>query len=51
MLIGILFDTVRRYLRYRENVSCIAQLDERILHDIGVDRGELFAEAWDRAQA
>jgi uncharacterized protein YjiS (DUF1127 family) len=51
MLIGILFDTVRRYLRYRENVSCIAELDEHILRDIGVDRGELIAEAWDRAQA
>jgi len=51
MLIGILFDTVRRYLRYRDNVSCIAQLDERILRDIGVNRGDLFAEAWDRAAA
>jgi uncharacterized protein YjiS (DUF1127 family) len=51
MLIGILFDTVRRYLRYRENVSCIAELDERMLRDIGVNRGELCAEAWDRAQA
>jgi uncharacterized protein YjiS (DUF1127 family) len=51
MLIGILFATIRRYLRYRESVSCISELDERILHDIGVNRGELFAEAWDRAQA
>jgi uncharacterized protein YjiS (DUF1127 family) len=51
MLIGVLFDTIRRYLRYRENVSCIARLDEHILRDIGVNRGELFAQAWDRAQA
>jgi uncharacterized protein YjiS (DUF1127 family) len=51
MLIGILFDTIRRYLRYRENVSCIAELDERILRDIGLNRGELFAQAWHRAQA
>ena len=51
MLIGILFDTVRRYLRYRENVSCISELDERILRDIGLNRGELCAEAWGRAQA
>jgi len=51
MLIGILFDTVRRYLRYRENVLCIAQLDERILRDIGVNRGDLFADAWERSAA
>ena len=51
MLIGILFDTVRRYLRYRDNVSCIAQLDERILRDIGLSRGELFVRAWDRTAA
>lgn len=51
MLIDILFDTFRRYLRYRENVSYISQLDERILYDIGLSRGELCAEAWDRAQA
>jgi uncharacterized protein YjiS (DUF1127 family) len=51
MVIGILFDTVRRYLRYRENVLCIAELDEHILRDIGVNRGELIAEARDRAQA
>ena len=51
MSIGILFDTVRRYLRYRENVSCSAQLDERILRDIGPGRSELCAEAWERAAA
>jgi uncharacterized protein YjiS (DUF1127 family) len=51
MLIGILFDTIRRYLRYRENVSCIAELDERILRDVGLNRGDLFALAWDRARA
>jgi uncharacterized protein YjiS (DUF1127 family) len=51
MLIGILFDTIRRYLRYRENVSCIAELDERILRDVGLNRGDLVAQAWDRARA
>ena len=51
MLIGILFDTIRRYLRYRENVSRISELDERILRDIGLTRGELCADAWDRARA
>ena len=49
MLIGILFDSVRRYLRYHENVLCISQLDERILRDIGLDRSALCAEAWARA--
>jgi len=48
MLIGILFDSVRRYLRYHENVLCISQLDERILRDIGLDRSALCAEAWAR---
>jgi uncharacterized protein YjiS (DUF1127 family) len=51
MLIGILLDTVRRYVRYRENVLCISQLDERILRDIGVSRSALCAEAWARAAA
>jgi len=51
MLIGILFDTVRRYLRYRESVDCIAQLDEHILRDIGLSRGALCAEAWARTAA
>ena len=51
MSIGILFDTVLRYLRYRENVSCSAQLDERILRDIGLSRSELCAAAWARCGA
>jgi uncharacterized protein YjiS (DUF1127 family) len=51
MLIGILFDTVRRYLRYHQNVLCLANLDERLLSDIGLSRSELCAEAWDRAAA
>jgi uncharacterized protein YjiS (DUF1127 family) len=49
MFIGILFGTIRRYFRYHENLLCIAQLDEHILHDIGLSRSELCAEAWDRA--
>ena len=51
MLIGILFDGIRRYLRYRENVSCIAQFDERIQRDIGLSRSELCAKARERAAA
>lgn len=52
MFIGILFElfeTTKRYLRYREQLSCIAQLDEHILHDIGLSRSELNAAAWNRA--
>jgi uncharacterized protein YjiS (DUF1127 family) len=51
MFIGILFErfeTVKRYLRYREQLSSIAQLDEHILHDIGLSRSELSAAAWNR---
>jgi uncharacterized protein YjiS (DUF1127 family) len=51
MLIGILFDTVRRYLRYHGNAVCIANLDEHLLTDIGLSRDELCAEAWERAAA
>ena len=51
MLIGILFETVRRYIRYHEDVLCIAQLDERLLLDIGLSRGELCADAWNRSAA
>jgi uncharacterized protein YjiS (DUF1127 family) len=44
-----LFETIKRYLRYRDQLSCIAELDEHILHDIGLSRSELCAEAWNRA--
>ena len=47
----MLFDTISRYLRYRETVSCVAQPDEHILRDIGLSRCELFARAWDRTAA
>ncbi len=52
MFIGILFElseTIKRYLRYRDQLSCIAYLDEHILHDIGLSRSELSAAAWSRA--
>ena len=51
MLITMLFDTVRRYLRYRYNLLCFDQLDDRLLLDIGVSRSALCAEAWSRAAA
>ena len=54
MLIGILsdmFEFARRYLRYQAEALRIARLDERLLADIGVSRGQLCAEAWDRTAA
>jgi len=44
-----LFEAIKQYLRYREQLSCIAQLDEHILRDIGLNRSELSAAAWHRA--
>jgi uncharacterized protein YjiS (DUF1127 family) len=49
MLVGSLFEALRRYFRYQGLAICIGQLDERMLFDIGCSRGELYAEAWDRA--
>jgi uncharacterized protein YjiS (DUF1127 family) len=49
MLIAFLFDTLGRYLhlRYRSQLASIAELDDRTLRDIGIDRSELRATAWD----
>jgi len=49
MLLGTLFGAIRRYFHYQELAIWIGQLDERTLFDIGCSRGELYAEAWDRA--
>ena len=46
MLFAALFGTVRRYLRYRAQLFTIERLDDRMLYDIGLDRGELSATAW-----
>jgi uncharacterized protein YjiS (DUF1127 family) len=46
MLIAFLFDTVGRYFRYRYQFASINALDDRTLLDIGLDRGELRATAW-----
>jgi uncharacterized protein YjiS (DUF1127 family) len=45
MLIAFLFDTVGRYLRYRSQLAAMAELDDRTLSDIGLDRSELRAVA------
>jgi uncharacterized protein YjiS (DUF1127 family) len=47
MLIAFLFDTLGRYLRYRSQLASITELDDRTLRDIGIDRSELRAAAWD----
>ena len=46
MLIAFLFDTVGRYLRYRTQLASMVELDDRTLSDIGLNRSELRAVAW-----
>ena len=46
MLLAALFGSVQRYLRYRALLSGIETLDDRLLYDIGLNRGELSAAAW-----
>jgi len=49
MLIAFLFDTVGRYLRYRSQLASIAELDDHMLNDIGLNRSDLKAVAWNTA--
>ena len=46
MLFATLFGAVQRYLRYRAQLLSIENLDDRMLYDIGLHRGELTAAAW-----
>jgi uncharacterized protein YjiS (DUF1127 family) len=46
MLIASSIALVRRYARYRSQLTSISQLDERTLRDIGISRGELTTAAW-----
>jgi uncharacterized protein YjiS (DUF1127 family) len=46
MFIASLIGTIGRYFRYRYQLASINQLDERTLRDIGIDRSELTAAAW-----
>ena len=46
MLIASSIALVRRYARYRSELTSISQLDERTLRDIGISRGELATAAW-----
>jgi uncharacterized protein YjiS (DUF1127 family) len=50
MLLAALFGSVQRYLRYRSLLSGIEGLDDRLLYDIGLNRGELSAAAWAQAE-
>ena len=49
MFIATLIHTLARYIRYRLQLTRIEELDDRILRDIGLSRGELKAAAWDVA--
>jgi len=46
MLIAFLLDNIGRYFRYRSQLTSISEMDDRILSDIGLTRGELKASAW-----
>jgi uncharacterized protein YjiS (DUF1127 family) len=46
MLLATLFGAVQRYLRYRAQLFSIESLDDHMLYDIGLNRGELSAAAW-----
>jgi uncharacterized protein YjiS (DUF1127 family) len=47
MFITFLFDSIGRYLRYRSQLASIYDLDDRTLQDIGINRRDLKATAWD----
>jgi uncharacterized protein YjiS (DUF1127 family) len=50
VLIAALFGAIQRYLRYRSLLLSIENLDDRILSDIGLNRGELSAVAWNQVE-
>ena len=45
MLISLIA-LIRRYARYRSELASISQLDERMLRDIGISRGELVTRSY-----
>ena len=47
MFIASLVGTIAQYLRYRSQLASISNLDDRILRDIGLDRGALRSAAWE----
>ena len=46
MFIASIIDAIRKYARYRAQLTSLNQLDERTLRDIGISRGELAAATW-----
>ena len=49
MFIASIVGTIMRYVRYQSQLSSVSKLDDRILRDIGLDRGELRSAAWNMA--
>jgi uncharacterized protein YjiS (DUF1127 family) len=49
MFITAIFDFIKRYVHYRSQLLDLERLDERTLRDIGFNRTDLYAEAWQRA--
>ena len=49
MFIASLVGAIAQYLRFRSQLTSISRLDDRILRDIGLDRGELRSAAWNIA--
>ncbi|MGJ4888743.1 DUF1127 domain-containing protein [Bradyrhizobium sp. HKCCYLR20261] len=49
MFITAIFDVVKRYMHYRAQLACLERLDDRTLRDIGVNRDQMYAQAWARA--
>lgn len=45
MLISLIA-LIRRYARYRSDLAAIAQLDDRTLRDIGINRSEFATSEW-----
>jgi uncharacterized protein YjiS (DUF1127 family) len=33
--------SMRRWMRYRRDLAALARLDDRLLHDLGITRGEI----------
>jgi uncharacterized protein YjiS (DUF1127 family) len=51
MLLATIIRAVRTYLKYRTTLMALRRLDDRTLDDIGINRSQLAATAWDRAHA
>ncbi|WP_257164950.1 DUF1127 domain-containing protein [Bradyrhizobium sp. SRS-191] len=49
MFITAIFDFLKRYTHYRAQLACLERLDDRTLRDIGVNRDQMYAQAWERA--